>query len=89
MPVTTTFKDYYGILSINKTATEEDIKAAYKASVSISLVAGDVVQMSYIRLFSGIRIVMQSEKKKRGEGSSRFVANSSRCDLWPILTSSR
>lgn len=35
MPVTTTFKDYYGILAINKTATEEDIKAAYKALVSI------------------------------------------------------
>ncbi|KAF8519528.1 hypothetical protein JB92DRAFT_1985649 [Gautieria morchelliformis] len=31
MPVTTTFKDYYAILAIKKTATEEDIKGAYKA----------------------------------------------------------
>ncbi|KAF8589452.1 DnaJ-domain-containing protein [Ramaria rubella] len=31
MPVSTTFKDYYGILAINKSATDDDIKAAYKA----------------------------------------------------------
>lgn len=35
MPVATTFKDYYGILLIQKTATDDDIKAAYKNLVSI------------------------------------------------------
>jgi len=30
MPVSTTFRDYYGILGITKAATDEEIKAAYK-----------------------------------------------------------
>lgn len=69
-------KDYYKLLSIDKSATEEEVKKAYKKAVSMPARPMRLIFILTLHRHSnGIQIVMAAQKR-RPESSRRSLKRS-------------